>query len=260
MNLLPYENLLNIALNIPYEELSPLCNTNKTFHKLCNDPYFWSIKAQQDFDVPSEEFYLNLTNPRERYFRYYLEYAENNLVPYNEVQISTYYINPYLQGISGVGNKILTFIDLNDNKHYTRIMDINELWPPQPIVKDNTIYENTRILNQGTPLVYNGTKVNLFVKRLIERAKQKEGSPVINFLFIGTKIPARNLEEAILKYRALQYKNATPNTIVDVLLANNTMISTLTSPDFNWSSAQDLDEAIDKYIDEAIRMWGIRIV
>ena len=49
METLSPDNLFEIALNTPFNELVFLCKTNKQFGTLCQDDNFWKRKTQSDF-------------------------------------------------------------------------------------------------------------------------------------------------------------------------------------------------------------------
>lgn len=43
------ELLMTNGLNLNYQQLLFYCVTNSTFRKICNNNYFWTLKAQHDF-------------------------------------------------------------------------------------------------------------------------------------------------------------------------------------------------------------------
>ncbi len=51
MNTLTPDNLFEIALNTPFQDLIALCSTDKQFQVLCNDDYFWQEKFCMIFQI-----------------------------------------------------------------------------------------------------------------------------------------------------------------------------------------------------------------
>ena len=51
MQPLPHENLSQILLSLPYEEILDKCRTPSQFNNICQDQYFWSLKLKRDFPL-----------------------------------------------------------------------------------------------------------------------------------------------------------------------------------------------------------------
>jgi hypothetical protein len=53
---LPPEILFQVLLNLPRDEIIPLCSQSSHFYNLCSDWTFWAEKASRDFQYPREDF------------------------------------------------------------------------------------------------------------------------------------------------------------------------------------------------------------
>ena len=47
-----------ILLNLEYPDIINACQALPAFARVCNDPYFWDLKAEDDFGIPSSELAL----------------------------------------------------------------------------------------------------------------------------------------------------------------------------------------------------------
>jgi len=65
----PIENIYNILLYLPYETIINYCLTNRQYYNICQDKYFWSLKAYLDFGVTSSEFNNTTLIARKRYLQ-----------------------------------------------------------------------------------------------------------------------------------------------------------------------------------------------
>ena len=46
---IPYDLKFNVMLHSNFDNIRLLCSTNRAFHDICNDPYFWQQKINLDF-------------------------------------------------------------------------------------------------------------------------------------------------------------------------------------------------------------------
>lgn len=53
---LPYENLFNILINLPFNDIINYCLVNLNAAAICNDNSFWKQKAFYDFGISSRDF------------------------------------------------------------------------------------------------------------------------------------------------------------------------------------------------------------
>ena len=49
MTALPLDALKKVALELDFEELQDYCMTSQQYRQVCQDPYFWKARFQQDF-------------------------------------------------------------------------------------------------------------------------------------------------------------------------------------------------------------------
>lgn len=101
---LPNENIYNIALNLPVKSIINLCKTNHRFSRLCQDWYFWLIKAEKDLGFPIQKFrslsisqspidtYLYIEELIDDDFAEFIHAIETNNV--NAVSVLLNYIDP----------------------------------------------------------------------------------------------------------------------------------------------------------------------
>jgi len=95
MDILPYEIIFKIALNLSYDDIKSYSLINKTYIKLVKDKYFWQLKTKQELNIGSEEFNNTYLPPSKRYLQisslYYCTYGSEEFVPseyclYNAVE------------------------------------------------------------------------------------------------------------------------------------------------------------------------------
>lgn len=101
LDTLPIEILTQIMLNLPYDDLVKMCNTNKLTNIICNDENFWANKAQLDFNVSTQEFF-RLNSPKQLYLHLSKKFKEDNVIKnyLNEV----FKLGMYGRGWKGPGS------------------------------------------------------------------------------------------------------------------------------------------------------------
>lgn len=69
MQLLPNENLFQILLPLPYEEILDKCRTSSQFNNICQDQHFWSEKLKRDFPLASKNPNLTAKTQYELFYK-----------------------------------------------------------------------------------------------------------------------------------------------------------------------------------------------
>jgi len=84
MELLPYENLFDILLPLPYQQIICFCLSNwEYYNNIGQDNIFWASKAFRDLNVPVKEFNLTYLKGRKRYLEL-LAKIGGNCIPGSE--------------------------------------------------------------------------------------------------------------------------------------------------------------------------------
>lgn len=76
-DILPYEDIIEIAQYLPPDDIINLCRTNYKFSRLCDDWHFWSDIAYREFKIRNAQFYTD--NPKFKPYDRYL-YVKNLLI------------------------------------------------------------------------------------------------------------------------------------------------------------------------------------
>ncbi len=114
METLTHNNLFEIALNTPFNQLILLCRTDKQFSQLCRDDHFWQEKTQ--FDFPNIDP-IKGTNGVDRYVsaRYMNIIDEGDIKDYREIK------RKLEQAVENNNLRLVTILIPIIGKYYNRI-------------------------------------------------------------------------------------------------------------------------------------------
>jgi len=93
---LPIEIISEILINNSYEDLASIRRVNRTLNKIYQEPLFWLLKAQKEFDVTLDQFYLapfvgwkSLLDPHLKARYHYLSLLSREQVTFGSEKIKT---------------------------------------------------------------------------------------------------------------------------------------------------------------------------
>ena len=107
-----------ILLNLDYPDIINACKGVPAFYKLCNDPYFWALKAEYDFGIPSSELPLVPgSNNKKRYeFIYKLTDPTTGLIEAAKVG-SLYLVKYFLNQGADLHTGDIDLLELVNNEY-----------------------------------------------------------------------------------------------------------------------------------------------
>lgn len=71
---LPLELQYRLLLTLNYEDIMSICRTNNDYRQICEDSYFWTLKAKHDFGEDALIFPDKFTTPSIAYLELYSQY------------------------------------------------------------------------------------------------------------------------------------------------------------------------------------------